>query len=89
MTAKDLNCDVIVLPIQESSTCFTCVQFVIFIYSSKTIKLLLSINIMLCLQIVPFFESLSVPYSIIQKATNALEVLKDVLDAVDTQHPEV
>lgn len=26
--------------------------------------------------------------SVIQKATNALEVLKEVLDAVDTQHPE-
>lgn len=28
-------------------------------------------------------------YSIIQKANNALEVLKDVLDAVDYQNPEV
>lgn len=28
-------------------------------------------------------------YSIIQKAGNALEVLKDVLDAVGTQNPEV
>lgn len=27
--------------------------------------------------------------SIIQKASNALEVLKEVLDAVDSQHPEV
>ena len=27
--------------------------------------------------------------SIIQKASNALEVLKEVLDAVDAQHPQV
>ena len=33
--------------------------------------------------------SWSVPDSIIQKAGAALEVLRDVLDAVDTQHPEV
>ncbi|XP_028785131.1 TOM1-like protein 5 isoform X1 [Neltuma alba] len=34
-------------------------------------------------------ESQAVPESsIIQKASNALEVLKEVLDAVDTQHPE-
>ncbi|KAI4343509.1 hypothetical protein L6164_010849 [Bauhinia variegata] len=34
-------------------------------------------------------ESQTVPESsIIQKASNALEVLKEVLDAVDTQHPE-
>jgi hypothetical protein len=35
------------------------------------------------------FYSVSIPFSIIQKASNALEVLKEVLDAVDTQHPEV
>jgi len=27
--------------------------------------------------------------SIIQKASNALEVLKEVLDAINTQHPQV
>lgn len=27
--------------------------------------------------------------SIIQKASNALEVLKEVLDAIDAQHPQV
>lgn len=32
---------------------------------------------------------LFVSHSIIQKANNALEVLKEVLDAVDSQNPEV
>lgn len=36
-----------------------------------------------------FNWSLPISCSIIQKAGNVLEVLKEVLDAVDSQHPEV
>lgn len=35
------------------------------------------------------FSTRSILCSIVQKAHNALEVLKDVLDAVDARHPEV
>lgn len=36
-----------------------------------------------------FDFSVLISCSIIQKASNALDVLKEVLDAVDSQHPEV
>lgn len=35
------------------------------------------------------FRFVPFKYSIIQKASNALEVLKEVLDAVDSHSPEV
>lgn len=34
-------------------------------------------------------QPISFIYSIIQKASNALDVLREVLDAVNPQHPDV
>ena len=64
----------------------------IFIYVPQNTNLCLSLSLLtmfICsaCKIIQIF--VSIPYSIIQKASNALEVLTEVLDAVDTQHPEV
>jgi len=47
------------------------------------LKIVVYFFIFICLYIAIVF------CSIIQKAGNALEVLKEVLDAVDAQHPQV
>lgn len=48
-----------------------------------------NIKISVCIFIFIYFSFAIVFCSIIQKASNALEVLKEVLDAVDAQHPQV
>ena len=57
--------------------------------TSVSLSLCLSLSMLICSACKIIQISVSIPYSIIQKASNALEVLTEVLDAVDTQHPEV
>ena len=57
--------------------------------TQTSVSLCLSLSMLICSACKIIQISVSIPYSIIQKASNALEVLTEVLDAVDTQHPEV